>query len=74
MEANSLKKQKDTIKPLKIYKKYFKRFNGYLIFPEIRLSGKWLQKNGFTVGQKVRVTHEANRILIRTEEKIRVVL
>lgn len=74
MEINTLKNHNENRKGLKIYKKYFKRFNGYLIFPEIRLSGKWLQKNGFTVGQKVRVTHEANRILIRTEEKIRVVL
>jgi toxic protein SymE len=55
---------------LKIYSKYFKRFNQYFIFPEIRLCGKWLKSLGFKCGQNVTVLTEKNRIIIRNSEKI----
>jgi toxic protein SymE len=70
MEINNLKTQKEGCKPLKIYKKYFRRFGYYNIFPEIRLSGKWLQNLGFNCGQKVIIIHEKNRIVIRNSKKI----
>lgn len=74
MEINSFKTQKEGCKPLKIYKKYFRRFGYYNIFPEIRLSGKWLQNLGFTCGDNIKVRTEKNRIVITNSEKIKVVL
>ena len=50
---------------LKILKKHITRpYHRYVIFPEIRLCGKWLQDIGFECGQLVTVLHEKNKIII----------
>jgi len=55
---------------LKVYTKYFPRFDRYFASPEIRLCGKWLQNLGFNCGQDVDVLTEKNRIVIRNSEKV----
>lgn len=37
-------------------------------FPEIRVSGKWLQKLGFLIGDYVRIAYDENMIVIRRIE------
>jgi len=49
---------------LKVYPKYFQRTYRSVIFPEIRLSGKWLKDIGFNCGQSVIVQQEQNKITI----------
>ena len=52
MEKNSKKSENGRFKALKIYKKYFKSFGFYIVLPEIRFCGKWLQNLGFFHGEK----------------------
>jgi hypothetical protein len=35
-----------------------------VVLPEIRLSGKWLEENGFPCGSRVRVVCDQNKITI----------
>ncbi len=50
---------------IKVQEKHISRaYQQYSVFPEIRLSGKWLQDSGFTAGQTVTILHEKNRIVI----------
>lgn len=50
---------------LKIHRKYIRRsYMRYVVFPEIRLCGKWLKDIGFECGQSVTVSHEKNKIII----------
>jgi toxic protein SymE len=35
-----------------------------VVFPEIRLAGKWLQEMGFSAGQTVHLEYSENRIVI----------
>jgi hypothetical protein len=37
-------------------------------YPEIRLSGKWLMKNGFQIGDYVRIAYKQDVILIKRME------
>lgn len=53
---------------VKIQSKHVLRaYNQQTSFPEIRLSGKWLQDAGFNSGQSVTILHEKNRIVITTD-------
>ncbi len=56
---------------LKVYPKYFERVNSWcpIIFPEIRLCGKWLQDIGFEHGQTIKVQQEKNKITITIAKK-----
>lgn len=55
---------------LKVYRKLFSRsYNRPVIFPEIRLCGKWLQDMGFECGQTVTVQREKNKITITVDDK-----
>lgn len=55
---------------MKIYEKSFARaFNCFKIFPEIRLTGKWLRDIGFNCGQSVTVRYEKNKIIITLDDK-----
>jgi len=51
---------------LKVYPKYFARADSWrhIIFPEIRLCGKWLQNIGFEHGQTIKVLAKRNKITI----------
>ncbi len=52
-------------KKLKVQSKHFSRaYHTQVVFPEIKLSGKWLQDLGFTCGQEVTVMQETNKITI----------
>lgn len=54
---------------MKIYPKHFQRaYSRNVIFPEIRLCGKWLQDIGFKYGQQIIVKEEDNKIIITLEE------
>ena len=56
---------------LKIQPKHIARsYNRYVIFPEIRLSGKWLQKIGFNYGNFVTIEHQQNKIIITTNNEV----
>ncbi|MEG1229845.1 MAG: SymE family type I addiction module toxin [Flavobacterium sp.] len=56
---------------LKIHRKYISRsYHRYVIFPEIRLCGKWLQKIGFNCGNFVTIEHQQNKIIITTNNEI----
>lgn len=55
---------------LKIQPKYIARsYHRYVIFPEIRLCGKWLQEIGFNHGKFVTVQHEENIIIITANDE-----
>lgn len=55
---------------LKVYQKHIPRsYYNYVVFPEIRLCGKWLQDMGFCCGQSVTVRHEKNKIIITTDNE-----
>ncbi|HEY1045379.1 MAG TPA: SymE family type I addiction module toxin [Bacteroidia bacterium] len=57
---------------LKVYEKYISRsYHQYVVFPEIRLCGKWLQDMGFDCGQSVTVRHEKNKIIITLDNETR---
>jgi toxic protein SymE len=50
---------------LKVYPKFFSRVDSKnVVFPEIRLAGKWLQEMGFRAGQTVHLEYSENRIVI----------
>ncbi|MBF4517815.1 type I addiction module toxin, SymE family [Flavobacterium sp. ANB] len=56
---------------LKIQPKHIARsYNRYVIFPEIRLCGKWLQKIGFNYGSFVTIEHQQNKIIITANNEI----
>ena len=56
---------------LKIHRKYISRsYSRHVIFPEIRLCGKWLQKIGFNYGNFVTIEHQQNKIIITTHNEI----
>lgn len=55
---------------LKVYEKCISRaYHRYVVFPEIRLCGKWLQEIGFDCGQSVTVRHEKNKIIITVDNE-----
>lgn len=55
---------------LKVHGKYISRSSHrYVVFPEIRLCGKWLQDEGFDCGQSVTVKHEKNKIIITVDRE-----
>ena len=56
------------IRQLKVFEKFFYRAYLGVIFPEIRLCGKWLHDSGFSCGKVVTVTHENNKITITIDE------
>lgn len=57
--------QQSAKRQLKIHRKYISRsYRRYVIFPEIRLCGKWLHEIGFTCGNFVTVEQEKNKIVI----------
>ena len=50
---------------MKVYYKYFSRaFYKIVIFPEIRLAGKWLKETGFDCGDNIMVWHKKDKIII----------
>ena len=55
---------------LKVYEKYISRsYHRYVVFPEIRLCGKWLQDMGFSGGQSITVRHKKNKIIITVDNE-----
>ena len=57
----------NTTRRLKVYSKYRQRTYDNTVVPEIRLEGRWLEKSGFSQGQKVVVEQERGRLIIRLE-------
>lgn len=57
---------------IKIQPKYFPRAWKDVIFPEIRLAGKWLQDAGFSCGQFVTITQQGNSITITAVPQVQV--
>ncbi|WP_367118605.1 SymE family type I addiction module toxin [uncultured Chryseobacterium sp.] len=56
---------------LKVHQRYISRsYHRYVIFPEIRLCGKWLQDMGFNCGESVIVCHKKNKIIITPDNKM----
>lgn len=56
---------------LKIQPKHIARaYHRYVVFPEIRLCGKWLHDIGFAHGKFVTVQHEENKIIITVNNEI----
>jgi toxic protein SymE len=49
-----------------------RRDHRYVIFPEIRLCGKWLQKIGFNYGNFVTIEQQQNKIIITTNNEIEI--
>lgn len=59
-----------TNRRLTIYAKHFQRSgHNHICFPEIRLSGKWLQSFGFNSGKRIIVQPGKGRIIITTGNK-----
>ncbi|KQB39957.1 SymE family type I addiction module toxin [Flavobacterium aquidurense] len=56
---------------LKIHRKSFARSTRKnVVFPEIRLCGKWLKDIGFECGGFVTIRHEKNIIIITVNKEI----
>ena len=55
------------IKVRKLTVTYSVRFRRWdtVCFPEIRLTGKWLEEMGFKEGQKIEVSHVDDQIIIK---------
>ncbi|MEJ8842374.1 SymE family type I addiction module toxin [Lacibacter sp. H375] len=52
-------------KKLKIQARHFSRaYYTSVVFPEIRLCGKWLTHAGFTAGEFVTIHYQKNKIII----------
>jgi toxic protein SymE len=72
-----IKKQNNKlqVRNLKVYDKIFLRGgrvrsnHQVVLYPEIRLIGKWLQDCGFRPGQHIEVITELNRLTIRHREE-----
>ncbi|WP_281632968.1 SymE family type I addiction module toxin [Flavobacterium luteolum] len=63
--------QQSVKRRLKIQPKHIARsYHRYVIFPEIRLCGKWLQKIGFNYGNFVTIEHQQNKIIITANNEI----
>jgi len=64
-KQNSIRNERQ----LKVYYKYVSRVKSWppVIFPEIRLCGKWLQEIGFEHGQTINVRQEKNKITITVD-------
>ncbi|MBS7255853.1 SymE family type I addiction module toxin [Flavobacterium branchiicola] len=60
--------KKLAIRRLKIHPKHVSRSYSYVIFPEIRLCGKWLQDLGFKHGSFVTIEQLQNKIIITTND------
>lgn len=63
-----MKKEAKT-RRMKVYDKIMRRggdglYSYHVLFPEIRLTGKWLQDCGFKSGQEIEVSTEANKLVI----------
>lgn len=63
-----MKKEAKT-RRMKVYDKIMKRggeglYSYHVLFPEIRLTGKWLRDCGFKSGQEIEVSTEANKLVI----------
>lgn len=58
--------RKKNIRKLKIQPKYFQRaHNKSVVYPEIRLNGKWLLECGFVCNEPVIIYCEEGELLIR---------
>ena len=58
------------VRQLKVQPRLFERAcKAQVVFPEIKLSGKWLQDIGFACGQMVVVALEQNKITITINEE-----
>lgn len=56
---------------IKIQPKHIARsYSRYIIFPEIRLCGKWLQDLGFNYGNFATIEHQQNKIIITANNEI----
>ena len=67
VENISMKKPKSKQtgqRQIKIYPKHFERSFRDVVFPEIRLCGKWLLDMGFKCGEMVLIKHKRNKIII----------
>lgn len=60
-------KKQEGKRQLKVYSNYFGRSYSGVLFPEIRLCGKWLLDEGFKCGQTITIKHEKNKITIETK-------
>jgi hypothetical protein len=52
---------------LKVYYSYRSRA-GRQPVPEVRLTGQWLEKSGFQIGDRVELTVKEGEIVIRREQ------
>ncbi len=41
---------------------------GYSSYPAIRLQGRWLEKQGFNIGDKVQVIEDNEQLIIRIKK------
>lgn len=55
-----------TTRKLKVYPKY-RPLSGYIgrVVPELRLSGQWLERSGFKIGEQVQITIKDQEIIIK---------
>ena len=53
---------------LKVYTKSQRRTWDYIVVPEIRLQGKWLEKLGFEEGKSIKVLMEQGKLIILANE------
>ncbi|MFP3831464.1 SymE family type I addiction module toxin [Chryseobacterium sp. SIMBA_028] len=47
------------------HKFFLRSYNRHVLFPEIRIAGKWVQECGFEAGDHVAVIVSRNQIILR---------
>jgi len=53
------------MRKMRICNRHFARSHGnYAVFPEIRLSGRWLEDSGFEAGQYIHIAYRQHEIVI----------
>lgn len=63
-------KSSENTRRMKVYDKtmqrgtHFQYGRYYVTFPEIRLTGKWMQECGFRPGQQIEITTEVHKLTI----------
>jgi toxic protein SymE len=64
------KYQQSAQRQLKVYQKYIPRSHySHVVFPEIRLCGKWLKDIGFDSGRIINIKQQKNKLTITLDKR-----
>ena len=64
-------RKKSSKRQMTICSKAFERVGGYVQFPIIILSGKWLRESGFKIGQVIDIHYHSGKLTITIAQEQR---